>query len=748
MRFTQLARIVCSVLLVALACVWSAATLPSALAWAEPTALPDIPDGIIRPHIAGEGNRLHVIFQQDNAQQLFYSRGTANAAGEVSWQSPQLIATGVRYAWNVVAANGVVHVAYSSTRNEIMYMSNTQQGEASGWSTPERVATVSDRTNDLDIALDQTGTPYIAWGEGASPSKLVLAYRTVAGVWSRQEDSRNLYLVRNPKLVVTGNGDSATIHIMTEFQYRAGTTFYVGYTRGGRDSGLQTSSFSQSFPDAGTGDKPTIALDSASGALYAGFVTGSIANGYQLKFSYSADNGLSWMSVARLSLGNDLWADLTPMVADRGTVYLMLPAKEWTGNGFASSGFYDIRYVATSNAFTDAQAIRSNAGTNGGNASPDYDLNNVAKVATWATDNTRGIAYNSDPGGRAEPINATVVINGGAPATANPSVMIQIQNVTGSPTQMRVALDGDPTDATPLEPFQSSFARSFNGSSACQRTVAIQLFGASGSKSEILRASIIVDTQVQANALVRNPHLRTNASSDTPSSTVVDNGDPGYTRDPNVYIEINGVSECSGLSKLRIGRDESSLSQTYTLNGTFFAGVIPLPAPVAVGTNNLLVEITDSLGNVQRSAQSIIYDPTPPVLTTRGTLMVSAPNSAANVLTNLAFSGNVVSDTIYPGRGFWGVWLANSRTALADPASDPALDWSAVAAPGLTSDVTIMNWSILGGIPAAQQTPGVYYVYARFLDGAGNPTSAVISGTITIDEVRRPLTLLPIITKN
>ncbi|MBO9373590.1 MAG: exo-alpha-sialidase, partial [Chloroflexus sp.] len=109
------------------------------------------------------------------------------------------------------------------------------------------------------------------------------------------------------------------------------------------------------------------------------------------------------------------------------------------------------------------------------------------------------------------------------------------------------------------------------------------------------------------------------------------------------------------------------------------------------------------------------------------------------------------------GRGFWGVWLANSRTPVADPANDPNLVWFPVEAPGDSNSFTI-TWSLASGLTEDQLTPGPYYVYARILDGAGNPSVSGSAGpnsslsaallpaaTITLDQVTFPKVYVPLL---
>ncbi|RMG49240.1 MAG: exo-alpha-sialidase, partial [Chloroflexi bacterium] len=69
-------------------------------------------------------------------------------------------------------------------------------------------------------------------------------------------------------------------------------------------------------------------------------------------------------------------------------------------------------------------------------------------------------------------------------------------------------------------------------------------------------------------------------------------------------------------------------------------------------------------------------------------------------------------------------------------------------------------WSLASGLPEEQLTPGPYYVYARILDGAGNPSvsgsptttaqpaaSVLPAGVITLDQVTFPQVYVPLLNR-
>jgi hypothetical protein len=187
------------------------------------------------------------------------------------------------------------------------------------------------------------------------------------------------------------------------------------------------------------------------------------------------------------------------------------------------------------------------------------------------------------------------------------------------------------------------------------------------------------------------------------------------------------------------------------ISGGRFANVLPYPDIVNEGSLPVFIRVRDALNNSIVINRTLIYDTTPPVLNGGSIQALPIPGSAT-IIVNLEFTNVAVTDNLYPGRGFWGVWLANSRTPVADPANDPNLVWFPVEAPGDSNSFTIM-WSLASGLAEDQLTPGLYYVYARILDGAGNPSVSGSAGpaallpaaTITLDQVTFPTVYVPLL---
>ena len=367
-----------------------------------------------------------------------------------------------------------------------------------------------------------------------------------------------------------------------------------------------------------------------------------------------------------------------------------------------------------------------------------------------------------------------VIEDGAAYTIGKSAVQVAFTSVQGTPTQARWRWGAAPTDATSdsggwqtfTNPMSMSVPASLLSSATCAPvTLYTQVRNASGGTSSVQNDQIVFDTGVTGRMIAINPYNRYRASifntlGATANLTVTtglaadltdfgtegaSDGDPGYTRVPTVYVEVRGIRECSGLQGFSQGLSSTSFGQSMTVTNDLFANLLPFPGDMALGSNQLFLRVTDKAGNFSDYPQTIIYDPAKPILvsSTLDSLVATSPYSAATILAQLAVKNVVVSDT-YSLRGFWGVWVANSRTDVTNPMTDTLLRWAPIEVPSTSSDFNV-QWSLGTGLSASQVTTGTYFVYMRFLDGAGNATDNVISTTLAISQVTRPKTALPFV---
>ncbi len=362
--------------------------------------------------------------------------------------------------------------------------------------------------------------------------------------------------------------------------------------------------------------------------------------------------------------------------------------------------------------------------------------------------------------------NDSALIGGDGKVTVN--VTFPDLGTSNLPTQVRWRWGAPPTDTDNdsggWQPFAPTGPTSvltvpipdaLRADAGCiERALYTQLRNASAI-DEVRSDTVIIDLGVSASVTVGNPFSRLKTSpftAATPADLITEggasDGHPDYTRVPSVYIEIRGVADCSGVRNFAFSTSSANLASVSAMlvENNRFASPMPYPGAVAEGSLPVAIRVRDALGNSMMLERALTYDVTPPVLT-GGSLQASSIPNEPTILVNLEFAELSVTDNLYPGRGFWGVWIANSREPVDDPINDPGLVWTPVPVFGDSNSFTLA-WSVVTGLPEAQRTPGIYYIYARVLDGAGNPSAAALPVTVVvIDELTYPTVRVPLIAR-
>lgn len=248
---------------------------------------------------------------------------------------------------------------------------------------------------------------------------------------------------------------------------------------------------------------------------------------------------------------------------------------------------------------------------------------------------------------------------------------------------------------------------------------------------QIFSDAIMVDTDVDAIVNARNPFLPNNVPPATPNDGQAQGGAPYYTRDGRVFVQINDNDDCSGLKEFT-----ASGNATQPISGEMFTGYINiLQGTTGQGEKPFQINVKDELNNTATypsatQSFSVTYDTEPPVLDMTKSPMMTTPVSVTNILTTLTFSNTEVHDNLFgPREGlagnaeFWGVYVANSRVMTPTLS---ALNWTAVQVDEPGTTFSVPQWSLFGGLQSADRTAGDYYVFVKFVDGAGNVTQEVI----------------------
>lgn len=351
-------------------------------------------------------------------------------------------------------------------------------------------------------------------------------------------------------------------------------------------------------------------------------------------------------------------------------------------------------------------------------------------------------------------LGATPVIENGTARTSKGTVSVGFTNVAGAPDGVRFHWDAPPTDADTWATFTNPILVPRPASvraEACETHALYVQLRKGAATSTVAQASETFDIGVQASVDILNRHmsglpmslgLSTRDVYTGPGGNGASDGDASYTRERSFYLGISGQTDCSGLNSFSIAGSESG-----TITNNSYSRAPALPGGIAPGPHDISVAVTDTLGNVKIWQKTLIYDPANtditgsqtntlglPVLASGGSASADSTNS---IIRTLSFQNISVNDNLYgkqaglpqlaDGKQFWGVWIANT-TSSSVTADDPSLNWYPVRVATPNSSFTV-TWDIFSGLGFSSDLgnkPGDYYVFVRFLDGAGNPSTAAL----------------------
>ena len=637
---------------------------------------------------------------------------------------------------------GVVYKARVGNNNNtrIYYRLSTDGG--ANWGPQEQLTSVT--SFEPALSLDSTGQPHAIFSQG-NPDALELAYTTkVNGSWTSPVvigDSTSNW-ERDTTISYTVSNGQITLHVL--YTGRTGNgdgTKQIYYTRKIGSGGWSTPVQRQSN---GGGGFAKLVTDFSS-SIYGAWQMNSSSYGVEVFTEQSSDNGASWTNARAVGSLNSNIAQ-TPAIARTFSGALAIA---WEDGTSSNDKTRDIEArVSTDNGATWSKVLNVSP-ADGFSRNPAMTGDGSGFKLVWH-DNRSGsyqIYYSAYGVGPTEPTAQPVI---STPSINTRTVSVSFTNVGGNPTQIRWRWGAAPTDAASdsngWQTFSNpkSIALPSNVTGACENLVLYtQVRNSGATQTTPSTAAVLYDTAVQANIRVTNPFLAglpttfTQNVQDTYNSTSdgAYNGNPDYTRMPQFFLGIYNNNDCSGLSGYAVPVSNSSgpiNNGTYENKLTLSQGSLP-SAGSKVTVN---VVVTDKLGNITIVPKQLIYDPantaqsgTPNTdgLPTLNSNTAPTANSENSIIRTLSFQNVDVDDTAYgkfenlpAGSQFWGVWIANSRTPVTNPNSS-SLQWFPVevANPGPSFSV---GWNLFNGIAPANRGPGAYYIYVKFLDGAGNAT--------------------------
>jgi hypothetical protein len=676
------------------------------------------------PRVSGRGNQVDII---SNPNQITnYWSASAAPVGVSSPTNLGATAGKTDYANASIARgpDGTLYAAWIVQKSRIALRRKPPGG---GWEAVRTVYRTGSFMSQIDITVSGSGQIFVTWNQD-------YAYRfarstdrgntwTSARAVSSRSPYRVLRMAGGPGDTVVGAFGSGNGHV------------YAAIWNGSSFATLDLTPFrrgSDFFAEPGAAVAPNgkiyVAWRSAAGGIY---YTERQPDGSWPVSKLARGNAYGTVGIATDG-GNNLhifWS--SDISGDWDMWYAFKPAAgEWQG---------PVRAPVNASILANP----SGAGTIGARA---YG-HAVVEQFDGSSSVLRYQQFSSD----ANVLGATPVLDGGAPSTRNSRVTVGFTNVVGSPDSVRYHWDAPPTDADAWVPFANPLTidgpPGVSADACSTHTLYTQVRKGSTVAQETAQDSEVFDTGVQALALALNPNLAflpgpaTSTSAETGSPGGSD-GDPRYTRDPRFYLSLNGVADCSGLKEFTVAGVTPSavaVGASGIYNGSF-----ALPGGSASGERTIEVQASDQLGNARNWSFSMIYDPPAgdglPVLKSGGKLEADDANS---VIRTLTFQDISVDDNLYgqsgenlsAGKQFWGVAIANT-TSPTVTVDDPGLQWYPVrvAAPGSSFSVQWDLFSGLGYTSDFANKPGDYYIFVRFLDGAGNPSTGSLKTKVTLTE--------------
>jgi hypothetical protein len=682
------------------------------------------------PSIVGSGTSVHMVSNTDQKVQYWSKQDTAaSAAGPLRLGASPGDDTDYTEAAISAGPDGTLYAVYIIQNSSISLRRKLVNGS---WEQPKSIYRTGGFMAYIDITVTADGQIFVVWNEAQS-YRFVRSTNSGAS-WSsaRGLSSRPPY---KPIFITSGAGNQ----VMAAFGGGDGHA-YVAIWNGSSFVTTDLTPFRRALAFYSFA-QPVVA---PNGKMYAAFSTPN--PGGALYYAERQANG-SW-PISKLASG-----------AVYGAIGFHADAQSnlhmtWSGN---ITGRWQL-YYAFKPVSGDWQPIVRLTGVNN-KVITDVDSSstigarvynhNVFEVFDGESTSLRYQQFSAD----SSVLIAKPVLDSDAAATNSSRVSVSFVNVSGNPDSVRYHWDGLPSAADPWLPFANPLA--IDGPPG----VTPDVCGSHVLYTQVRRGATvqttpqqdaeIFDTGVQAQAFALNPNLANLPSSDVGAvagSPGASDGDPRYTREHRFFLSINGQADCAHLKEFTL-----TGSALTPLNGAdAYHRPLDLPGDAAPGDKAFDLLVADQLNNQKTWSFTLTYDPvntdtTGSVPNSAGLPVLGAGGSfgaddTSSIIRSLSFQGISVTDNLYgrrerfpAGKQFWGMLMANtiSPTVTAD---DPSLHWYPVRAPAPSATFTV-TWDLFTGLGYTtdlSNRPGDYYVYVRFLDGAGNPSKDALKAKVTL----------------
>lgn len=713
------------------------------------------------PSVVAGGNLVHVAGNVSRRVAVVWSK----AASATSFPNPVELgpASGqpdFSTAAVTRAPDGSLYVAWVNQPTRTIYM--RQRNTAGVWGPTRAVDNNTNFPDKPTIAVSTTGQIFIAWRDPDFPIRY--RFSTDGGVnWSGRRNVSEVVGENSPLGLASGPNGSVGI------TFTGGTgdrlQIFVGFWNGSAFAVQRITTLTSNFADSsmsfGPDGKVYVAwrgVDASggnSGVFYSErapdgtwprsrLAGGEIAGTVSVNADEGGNLHFSWLALA--SGDRQLFYAFKPLEsAPRGPV-----ASGDRGGLFNARGYGSVADGAYNHVVSE-------------------EFSGAGLRTRYSLFQANAVTFGGEP--------VVESGNGRAFRSSDNRVAVTFRNVTGAPNQLRYAWNRPPGDTDAWETFDPAsptvripVPASILDSTTCENTILYtQLRNTTTNRIEAQARSVTVqvDGVVEVFASIDNAIARAEANPELLNVEGAPGGDPYYTRVPLVYLNVAADSDCNGLTSLGVGSTPDRSENTYPLSSAGFSGIVPLPnldELQAGEPTTFYVRVADGAGNIRAFPFTVTIDEDIPVLNAESPGQLSArADGKGDVLQDLTFTNINVRDDTYrptgdpdPNRRWWGVWLANAVEPVDDPINQ--LEWDVLAAPpsvavpngagGTNYQVTVQDWSLTYGIDPSQRIPGEdYFVYVRFLDGAGNPTERVLRIDIPVSQLDLVDVYLPAINR-